>query len=127
MRKWVWPLAALALVLAGGCSSSGGGFSERKSDQAANVLRYPIPNNPTTMDPAMVQDGDTIDLLHQVYEGLVGWGTNNEPVPLVAEKWEVSPDGLTYTFTIRGNITFHNGKPVTADDVIFSLERATNP
>lgn len=115
-------------MLAGlwGCGQ-GGGFSERANSQAQeNVLRYAIPNNPTSLDPAIVQDGDTLDLLQQVYEGLVGWSPENEVVGLLAESWEVSEDGRVYTFKLR-DAKFHNGKPVTAEDVKWSIERAANP
>lgn len=79
------------------------------------------------MDPHLVQDGDTIDLLQQVYEGLVGWSPENVPVGLVAESWQVSEDGLTYTFTLRKEAKFHNGRDITAEDVKWSFDRCTNP
>lgn len=117
-------LGLLSVAFLAGCGS--GGFSEKSGKAAANVLRYPIPNNPTSLDPATVQDGDTLDLLIQVYEGLVGWGPNNEVVGLLAESWEVSPDGLTYTFKLR-DAKFHNGRTVTAEDIKWSIERAADP
>ncbi len=91
------------------------------------VFRYPIFANPTTMDPQKVQDGDTIDMLQQVYEGLVGWSPENKPVGYLAEKWDMSADGKTYTFTLKANAKFHNGRKVTADDVKWSFERSANP
>ncbi|MCC6403836.1 MAG: peptide ABC transporter substrate-binding protein [Fimbriimonadaceae bacterium] len=120
--------SALALVLAG-CGS--GGFSDKvksaRERSGTNVFRYPIVTSPTTMDPHLVQDGDTIDLLQQVYEGLVGWGPENVPVGLVAESWQVSEDGKVYTFTLRQGAKFHNGREVTAEDVKWSFDRCTNP
>ncbi len=124
MRLWPFALAALALC-AVGCQP--GRFSETTSQAQAGVFRYPIVTNPTTMDPHLVQDGDTIDLLQHMYEGLVGWGTNNEPVGLLAETWTTSPDGKVWTFTLRSGAKFHNGRPVTAEDVKWSFERATDP
>lgn len=122
--KWTsaWVLVAAAMVA--GCTG-GGGFSQRASEGKANVLRYPIPEL-TKLDPAMVQDGDTIDVLQQVYEGLTAWGENSQPVPGLAEKWDLSADGRTYTFTLKKGVKFHNGREVTADDVKYSLERATS-
>jgi len=79
------------------------------------------------MDPHKVQDGDTIDLLQQIYEGLVGWSTESTPTGLLAEKWDVSADGKTYTFTLRSNAKFHNGRQVTAEDVKWSFERCASP
>ncbi|MGE0002538.1 MAG: ABC transporter substrate-binding protein, partial [Fimbriimonadaceae bacterium] len=128
MGRALWLLPALAL-LAVGCSS--GGFSDKvksaRDKSGTNVFRYPIVTSPTTMDPHLVQDGDTIDLLQQVYEGLVGWSPENVPVGLVAESWQVSEDGLTYTFALRKEAKFHNGREVTAEDVKWSFDRCTNP
>lgn len=122
---WIGALAALAALSVVGCS--GGGFSERAESKAGNVFRYPIPTNPTSLDPHIVQDGDTLDLLQNVYEGLVGWNEQNEVTGLLAESWTLSEDGKTYTFKLRPGVKFHNGREVTADDVKWSFERACNP
>lgn len=116
-------LSALAFV---GCSK--GNFSEQsQAQQSSRIFRYPIVTNPTSLDPAVVQDGDTIDVVQQVYEGLVEWNEKNEVVPNLAEKWEVSPDGRTYTFTLKKGIKFTNGREVTAEDFKWCIERACNP
>lgn len=119
--------AALAVGVIAGCGQGGGGFSARSGSAPENVLRYPIPNNPTSLDPAIVQDGDTLDLLLQTYEGLVGWNEKNEVTGLLAESWEVTPDAKTFTFTMRDGVKFHNGREVVAGDVKWSIERACNP
>ncbi|MDK3158377.1 hypothetical protein QPK87_17635 [Kamptonema cortianum] len=64
-------ILAIATLTFVGCGS--GNFSKKQSAGEADTLRYPIPNNPTSLDYALVQDGDTLDMLQQVYEGLVGW------------------------------------------------------
>ncbi|WP_144241329.1 peptide ABC transporter substrate-binding protein [Fimbriimonas ginsengisoli] len=122
--KWT-PVLFLAVVLGlAGCT--GGKFSEKSSEGKANILRYPIPEF-TKLDPAMVQDGDSIDVIQQVYEGLVKWGEDSKVTPNLAEKWDVSKDGMTYTFHLRKGITFSNGRAVTADDFKYSFERAADP
>jgi ABC-type transport system substrate-binding protein len=118
-------LLAVAGSLLAGCSG-GGGFSQRESGKG-NVFRYPIVTAPTTLDPAKVQDGDTIDAVQQVFEGLVGWSTDNTVVPILAEKWEVSPDGRTYTFTLKEGAKFSNGRQITAEDFKWCAERACDP
>lgn len=118
-------ILALTTLLAAGCGQ--GGFSKRTQQTQAGVLRYAIPSNPTTLDPHVVQDGDTIDALMQVYEGLVGWGTDNKPTGLLAEKWDIEDGGRTYVFTLKAGAKFHNGREVTAEDFKWSIERATNP
>jgi oligopeptide transport system substrate-binding protein len=107
--------------VAAGCPS--GGFSKRSQEARTGSFTYALNVSPTTLDPGMVQDIDTADLLNGVYEGLVGYDTENRIVGLVAERWEVSEDGRTYTFHIRPNAKFHNGRAVTAEDVKWSLER----
>ena len=81
---------------------------------------------PATFDPAMCQNVDTGQMLQQTYEGLVQWSPDNKVVPCLAEKWDISPDSLTYTFHLRP-AKFQNGMPVTADDVAYSLLRTLNP
>ncbi len=89
------------------------------------VLRYPLTAEPTTMDPALVRDGPTIDMLQSVYEGLVGWNEKNEVTPLVAAALpKISSDGKVYTFTLRDGVKFHNGRAVTAEDVKYSISRS---
>ena len=82
---------------------------------------------PTTFDPATVEDGTTIDMLQQVFEGLVQWTPDNKVAPALADKWTISPDGRTYTFHLRPGVKFQDGRPVTAQDVYFSLPRALDP
>lgn len=101
-------------------NSSGGGGSAQPG-----VLRYPLTAEPTTLDPALVRDGPTIDMVQQCYEGLVGWNEKNEVIPLAAaEMPEISKDGKTYTFVIREGAKFHNGRQIVADDIKYSLTRS---
>lgn len=123
--RWTSLFAALAaLFILAGCT--GGKFSEKIQAGKENVFRYPIHDDPTTLDPGLVQDGDTIDALQQVFEGLVAWGENNEVVPRIAEKWEVQDEGKTYVFTLRKGVKFHNGREVTAEDIKWTIERNTS-
>ena len=82
---------------------------------------------PVTFDPAMAQDVETSQMLTQSYEGLVQYDPNNKVVPCLADHWDVSPNGLTYTFHLRPGVRFQNGMPLTADDVAYSLLRTLNP
>lgn len=87
------------------------------------MFRYPLVTSPTTMDPGAVQDGDTIDCLQQIYEGLVGWGEDNLPQPRLAERIDIEDGGKTYVFTLRDGIKFHNGRPITAEDFKWTMTR----
>jgi len=61
---------------------------------------------------------------YRLYSSLIQADENFQPVPDLAESWEVSPDGLTYTFHLKRNATFHDGSPITSEDVKFSVELA---
>jgi oligopeptide transport system substrate-binding protein len=119
-RLFVLLLAAVAL----GCSK--GNFSQTANAGNSGFFRYPMSSAPTTLDPAIVQDVDTGELLSNVFQGLVGYDENNRIVPLLAESWKLDNGGKTYLFTLRANAKFTNGRQVTADDVKWSLERATD-
>ncbi len=84
-------------------------------------------NDPTTLDPAMSSDSGSHEYILQIFGGLVSLDENLEPVPDIARDWNISKDGRTYTFHLRDNVKFHNGRVVTAQDIKFSWERAANP
>ena len=83
--------------------------------------------DPPTLDPHLTTDATSAQIIIEVFGGLVTIDRDLEVVPDLAEKIDISPDGRVYTFYLRPDVTFHNGKPVTAEDVRWSLERATNP
>ena len=82
---------------------------------------------PLTLDPALVQDATSAEYVVHLFSGLLGIDDKLQIVPDLAEKWDVSADGKTYTFSLRNNARFHDGRPVTAHDVKYSLERALDP
>jgi oligopeptide transport system substrate-binding protein len=83
-------------------------------------------SQPHTLDPATTLAGAGSEI-GAIFSGLVMLDENLQVVPDLAERWEVSDDGSVYTFYLRSNAFFHNGKPVTAHDVKFSWERAADP
>lgn len=111
----------LSFVAVAGCSHKQAG------QPTDNIFHDFMTASPTTFDPAMVQDGTTIDLLQNIFEGLVQWTPDNKVAPALATDWTISKDGLTYTFHIRKNVTFQDGQPVTAQDVYYSMRRALDP
>jgi len=79
--------------------------------------------NPRDYDPATTHSsGDKL-----VFSGLVSFDPQLKLVPELAESWDVSADGTVYTFHLRKNARFHDGRPVTAGDVVYSWERAADP
>ena len=118
-------LVLASALLAAGCSK--GNFSQSANQGSENVFRYSIVQKPSTLDPGKVQDGNTIDLIQQVFEGLTTWGEDNTPQPNLCEKWDLSTDGTTYTFAIKKGVKFHSGRELKADDFKYSMERACDP
>ncbi len=92
----------------------------------AKVLRLPG-GEPPTLDPALAGDSTSAEYIVEMFSGLVGLNSKLEVVPDIAQKWELLPDGKTYTFTLRQGVKFHNGKEVKAADFKYSLERACSP
>ena len=79
-----------------------------------------------SIDPAISQYGPG-DIVGAIFSGLVKLNTDLEVVADMAQSWEVSPDQTVFTFTLRENARFHNGRPVTAEDFKYSWERALDP
>jgi len=82
---------------------------------------------PQTLDPALVSGQLEGRLCAALYEGLTRRDARGKSVPGAAESWTVSPDGRTYTFTLRENLQWSNGDPITAEDLRYSWLRALDP
>ena len=81
---------------------------------------------PTTLDPAIASETTSHFFVTSLFRGLVHINNDLEVVPELAE-WTVDESGVVYTFTLRDGITFHDGTPITAEDVKYSIERAADP
>jgi peptide/nickel transport system substrate-binding protein len=79
---------------------------------------------PRFVNPLLALSDTDQSLVALTYAGLMGTGPNAAPVPVLAKSYIVSPDGKTYQFTLRDNATFSDGSPVTADDVVFTIQKA---
>jgi len=110
-----WLLVALALLVAGGLAGTG--------VTATGEIRVGVPRLPSTPDPAAVVSGPELMVFRLIGQGLVEFGDRGEIEPGLAAQWSVSRDGLTWTFRLRPDVQFHDGTPVTADDVVASLGR----
>jgi peptide/nickel transport system substrate-binding protein len=131
-RHWVLRIVALMVVLAfvaaacGEDTDSGddGGDGEAA---AGATLTFGTSADPVVLDGALVSDGESLRAIDQMFEGLVTLepGTT-EVVPGLAESWDISEDGLEYTFHLREGVTFHDGEPFNAEAVCFNFERWYN-
>ncbi len=81
----------------------------------------------TVLDPIQVGDADTAVYVTEIFGGLVTLDLDLNVQPDIAERWEVSDDGMVYTFFLRDDAVFHNGRRVTAEDFKYSFERAADP
>jgi len=95
---------------------------------AARVLRLGNGAEPKSLDPHLVTGVAEHNILSALLEGLVAEDPQTlAPVPGVAERWEVTPDGCTYTFHLRADARWSNGDPVLASDFVFSFRRMLSP
>lgn len=111
-----------AATLAAAC---GGGAGEEGAANR-NVLHLSIGPDPASMDPIQAVDVYRGQLVVYLYDGLVRL-VDGRPQPNLARSWDVSEDGRVYTFQLREDVTFHNGRALTAEDVRYSFERALRP
>lgn len=97
------------------------------NDPSANrpdTLIYARGGDSTTLDPGSMEEGFSVMVATQIFEGLVQFKNGAlEVEPALATEWQTSEDGRTWTFTLREGVTFHDGTPFTADDVVFSIMR----
>ena len=123
--------ATLTAVTLAACASSdrdaGGGGEGGGEAQSGGTLVFGAAGDPKMFDPAFASDGETFRVARQIHEGLLGnelGGT--DPVPELAEDWEVSEDGLEYTFNLRQGVQFHDGTEFNAEAVCFNFDRWYN-
>src|SRR5664279_6107885 len=100
-------MASLAL----GAAACGGGTGSKSSGGGGNAaLVFGASADPKTLDPAYVNDGESFRPIRQIFEGLVTTKQGGtDVVPALAETWQPSPDGITWTFNLRKNVKFQDG------------------
>ena len=84
-------------------------------------------SDPPTLDPHLTSDTTSATIVVEVYSGLITIGIDLRLAPDIAESWDISDDGTVYTFHIRPEAKFHNGKSITAADFVYSINRAASP
>lgn len=124
-------LAALLLLLTAACSNgkpNTGVNSEGKENQTekGGEVTFALQADIVSLDPAFSYDSNTSPVVNQITEGLLKFDEKLQLAPNLAEKWE-NPDPKTYIYHIRKDVKFHDGTPMTVEDVIFSMERTRDP
>ena len=149
MKRFLTTGLSLLLVLALLSGCGGNTASKTEDDAKTTTNETPKDNNQTTtpadtatteqkivfalhdvpdgLDPNITNNSFAMPFLDNCFEGLVTSNANNELVPALAEKWEVSEDGKTYTFTLKDGLKWSDGSPLTTADFMFSFERTLKP
>ena len=123
MRKLL--LIILSLVVIVSIVSCGGGKSGNAGDKG--TVSFNIEVEPTSLDPQLLTDEAGLNVAQFLYESLVRLNEKGEIVPAGAEKWNISEDGLKWTFHIRKDMKWSNGDPVTAKDYYNGVKRGLDP
>ena len=122
MRFPIWALGVAVILSA--CGGPGGETQIERLESGV-LFRNDGPEL-NTVDPHLANGSWTQPITGDLFVGLLRTDATGEPGPALAERWSVSEDGLTWTFYMREAV-WSDGKPITADDVVFSLRRAVNP
>ncbi len=109
---------SLSMLLLQGCSSE---------TRIPGYIYYRLPNDPATLDPALVVDVNSGVVASKIFNGLVRLGDGMKIAPDIASEWKISSNGLQYTFSLRKGVAFSDGREVKANDFKFSFERVLNP
>jgi peptide/nickel transport system substrate-binding protein len=111
MRRWFLAASALALLLA----------CRRNSPTEGDLLTLAIDVTPSNLDPRLGSDESSRRLQQLLFNGLLRYDDRGEPMADLAESWE-NPDPLRYVFHLRSGVRFHDGHPLTSDDVRYTME-----
>jgi len=110
----------LSLALAGCLMVLAGAAAAQRTDITIGMQLEPPNLDPTAGAAAAIDEV----VYANVFEGLTRFGPDGAVLPALAESWEIAPDGLSWVFNLREGVSFHDGLPFTAEDVVFSFDRA---
>lgn len=134
MKKlWSILMASILVFVLAACTANNNAGEDTESDGSTaeegseKVLYWNNGQEPTSFDPPIGFDAVSWNPLNNIMEGLTRLGEDHTPQPAIAESWDVSEDGKTYTFHIRENAKWSNGDDLTASDFEFAWKRALDP
>src|SRR6266571_9502124 len=120
-RRMALSLALLFATLVFGPTAS---FADQAEPRGRAVMAWHVTISPAWFDPSSAPPQITpFGMLYAIHDAMVRPYPGHKMGPSLAEKWQESPDGKTYEFTLRSGLKFHNGDSVTAEDVKFSFDR----
>jgi oligopeptide transport system substrate-binding protein len=129
MAKQLLPLIICGLLISA-CSKEKSNLANTDSNTNTpirNTINISIGGEPPTLDPDLSGDSISARVAHDFFEGLVSFNQKGDPIPGLAESWEISSDQKTYTFHLRKGIKFSDGTPITATDFVKSWQRFGDP
>ncbi len=128
-RRRILSALLLAATAAAGCSSSAKGrYFGKTTAPEDNVIRYVSGSEPESLDPAVPTGQPEARVVMALFDGLVEYHPKTmEPIPGIAESWDIRSEGSEYIFHLRKNAVFSNGDPITAHDFVYSVRRAVSP
>ncbi len=122
---------AVSLVACGGTtpasSAAASGASSAAATTGSNILNVMVEVEVASLDPQLATDGTSFEVIADYTDGLMQMDSTGKAVAAIAESYDLSDDGMTYTFHLRKDATWSNGDPVTADDFVFGWQRAADP
>lgn len=128
IRWQVFLITLGVLVLGGLMAYLAGAFSVQREPAPGGTYVEGLIGTPQFINPLLCQYNDVDrDLCALIFTGLIRYDENGQPQPDLAERWDISPDGLVYTFHLRPNARWHDDQPVTAADVVFTLGLLQDP
>jgi peptide/nickel transport system substrate-binding protein len=113
-------------LLSGGAATLGwlaGGIPVPAWAQTAKTLNVVLFPEPNSLLAGAGSTGPSQMVIGNIYDGLLRFDEKLQPMPGLATEWKVSPDGMVYTFRLKDGVTWHDGKPFTADDVVFTVDK----
>jgi len=103
------------------------GTTAAKDPKSGGTLVYRVSAETATLDPHVAATLGSTQLLNRIYSTLLRYDENANVVPHIAKSWTISPDGLVYTFMLRDDVYFHNGRKLNAADIKYNFERMIDP
>ncbi|MEN9411159.1 MAG: hypothetical protein RL216_3133 [Pseudomonadota bacterium] len=129
MKTWL-ASTALALTLSASLAlpAVAQDYTPDPNAKAGGTITITYKDDVATLDPAIGYDWQNWSMIKSLFDGMMDYVPGTTTLrPGLAESYEISEDGLTYTFKLRAGVKFHNGREMTAEDVKYSLDRVTNP
>ncbi len=118
---------AVALIAASAMAASMMSVPTFAAEDSTYALNIMIETPVETLDPQLATDGTSFEVIADYTDGLMQMDSDGQAVPAIAESYDISDDGLTYTFHLREDAVWSNGTPVTAADFVFAWQRAVDP